>query len=220
MINPLFLNPERYEERTYWTLKDILVNLGNDTEYSDYYYNGINLADAIVEIFNRNENIEENPMIEEVTEDDQTFFVVRDIYFPLLHLLVKRYLTKYCYYTLEKTFDADKALEFVYRIVSLVNMTAPRYLTLLESYQEAQEDLLSPVTIHSGGITRFNDTPQDSGDFADDSHTTNLTEDSRDTSNDMDTKMGRLKEIESSYRNVLLDWSNEFESLFIEEENI
>ena len=205
-------NKIRYEDRYYWTFGEIL-KAGSDIE-------DFNLGQAQVL----------NVITYMLSEYGYTTSVVKEVegsivwdnanYGKVIDLVVKRFIDHYCFYTTGSEFSVDKQKNFIAKMITILEMTSPRYLKLLEVYASADAELLSPVEITSEGLTRFNDTPQDEGDFANDEHTTNLTQDSRTTTNDLDTKMGRIREIESNYNNLLLNWSNEFDSLFIEEENI
>ena len=62
--------------------------------------------------------------------------------------------------------------------------------------------------------TRFNDTPQDSGDFSDDSHTTNITQSSATTEADSGSIMERLDALYRNWRSILVDWTQEFTGIF------
>lgn len=201
-------NPIKYEERYFWSLKELII--GNAKEY--------NLgASRILDFIRTKMGDYLSPVI---TGYGLSITWTNSNYPLVLDLVVKRFKDMYCFYTNSEDYPTDEAINFIDKLLNLLYMTSPRYLKLLSIYAAADTTLLDPVEITSSGTTRFNDTPQDSGDFATDSHTTNITEDSRTTSNDLDTKMGRIREIESNYNNILLNWSNEFESLFLEEANI
>lgn len=109
----------------------------------------------------------------------------------------------------EKQEILNGVFEFVNKFTSIIRMTYDRYTKLLDIYTAERDNLLNKVE----AITRFNDTPQDSGEFSDDPHTTNITS----VKNDYDTLMGRIDEIDRAYRNVMKDWAEEFSGLFIEE---
>ena len=104
------------------------------------------------------------------------------------------------------------AQEFLIRFLGVMERSYERYALILKTYADNKADLLNKVE----SLTRFNDTPQDTGEFSDDEHTTHITS----TKNDFDTLMGRIDEIDRKYRNVLADWTREFESLFIHEESL
>ena len=199
------LNKCKYEKRFFWNLKEVLNPLGNKEGY--------NLSNAEVLSIIASMTGYSTPLINNGSWTKQEYGKVLD-------LVIKRYLDHYCFYTLSEEFSVEKQKNFIAKMLYIVEMTSPRYLKLLSIYTSEDNKLLNPVEISSEALTRFNDTPQDEGDFANDEHTTNLTEDTRSTKNDLDTPMGRIREIESNYNNLLLNWSNEFESLFLEESNI
>ena len=100
------------------------------------------------------------------------------------------------------------------RMVGLFNLTSPRYLVLLKQFNDKASDPIGKISSTSTGQTRFNDTPQDSGDFDDDSHTTNLTDSTATTESDTGSIMERLDSLYKNWRSVLRDWTNEFRGLF------
>ena len=208
-MNKIF-NPIQYEERFFWTLEELLKTHSEDWktlgEGSIRAYTKEKMSNYTGDVLTLNP-----PSLPEWKEPE---------YAKVMNLVVKRFLEHYCFYTLTEERDEKLGNRFIYKLLNVLYMTAPRYLTLLRAYESSKNDLLSPVEVESNGVSRYNDTPQDGGTFDDDPHTTNITEDSRSTKNDLDTKMGRIKEIESSYNNLLLIWSNEFEGLFLEENNI
>lgn len=215
MINPVLRNPFKYETRYYWTLQEALNSITGNTDIKDWNFNASEVLESISTMYT---NTGYFPSVVQLSGGVLVWSNTH--YEKVMDLVMKRYREHYVFWTKDDQPNPDKGEVFVSKLIYLLEMTAPRYLKLLEVYASASAQLLNPVEITSSGTTRFNDTPQDSGDFSSDSHTTNLTEDSRTTTNDLDTKMGRIREIESSYNNLLLNWSNEFDKLFIEEANI
>ena len=61
--------------------------------------------------------------------------------------------------------------------------------------------------------TKFNDTPQDGGNFIDDDHVTNSTQTK--TESDPNTIISRLTEVKNKYRDLYNDWLNDFVRTFI-----
>ena len=210
-------NPIRYEKRYFWSLDEILAPYASSPSATGYNINTYGLLNFIATEMGPYSY--SSPVVRRHYPDAYYEFTDTN-YQNVILLVLKRFKDHFCFYTDSKDYPLDKTKVFVDNLLNLLYMTSPRYLKLLSIYASADTTLLDPIEITSSGTTRFNDTPQDSGDFATDSHTTNITEDSRTTSNDLDTKMGRIREIESSYNNILLNWSNEFESLFLEEANI
>ena len=93
-------------------------------------------------------------------------------------------------------------------------MTSPYYLTLLNAYKSKENNLLDGLTTEANSLARFNDTPQNEGDFANDSHTSSTNEVEATTTADNKDVIEKLKSLKDSYNNLLLEWSNEFERLF------
>ena len=82
---------------------------------------------------------------------------------------------------------------------------------LIQNFENNKAKLLDDVK--SSSVARFNDTPQNSGDFSDDQHTSNIT--TTTSSSNVGTMMQRLNEIEDKIKQLYLDWSNEFRKFII-----
>ena len=109
---------------------------------------------------------------------------------------------------------------FMTTLLNIMNFTAEKYLTILDIYKNNKEKLLDKVQSITDSINRFNDTPQDGGDFDDDEHTSNINKAHVESGSDFNTLMARIKEIEMSYSNLMLKWTNEFDRIFLREENL
>lgn len=147
-------------------------------------------------------------------------------------LLVLNQLMRYVYsrfydiYVFKKQFEPYdfRRLEYapsgaerksVYRLfINMFNLTAPRYMVLLQQYDNKKADPIGKIVSSSSGKTRFNDTPQDTGDFDDDEHTTNITQSEATTEVDSGSIMERLDSLYRNWRSILRDWTNEFIGLF------
>lgn len=106
--------------------------------------------------------------------------------------------------------DEDIVQNFVRKLSSLYSQTADRYTTLLGLYTAQKTNLMNKVS--STSISRFNDTPQNGGDWSDDQHTSNITR--NESENDFTPVMDRIKTIQENYRNLVKDWMDEFRGLF------
>lgn len=151
----------------------------------------------------------------------------------LLQEIYRKYYSHYCF-ALRKEFGTDSQMvlddEFNEKLIHLRTMmtniffeTKDRYLLQLSLYTSEKSKLLDGVKTTTTGVGRFNDTPQNitNGDeFGDNTHISNITKSTAEAVSDVDTKMARLDEISRRYRNLLKDWVNEFDSLFIEERNV
>lgn len=82
---------------------------------------------------------------------------------------------------------------------------------LIQNLSNNKAKLLDDVK--SSSIARFNDTPQNSGDFSDDQHTSNIT--TTTNSSNVGTMMQRLNEIEDNIKQLYIDWSDEFRKFII-----
>ena len=76
-----------------------------------------------------------------------------------------------------------------------------KYSLLIQNLSNNKAKLLDDVK--SSSIARFNDTPQNSGDFSDDQHTSNITK--TENSSNVGTMMQRLNEIEDNIKQLYLD---------------
>lgn len=112
-------------------------------------------------------------------------------------------------YSLRRTFT---------KILNVLNLTIPRYIPLLQQNEIYSTNPVAPVSSETSGSTRFNDTPQDGGDFNNDAHATNVSESSSETAFDTGSIMSKLDELFRNFRSIILEWSNEFDILFLKEE--
>lgn len=110
--------------------------------------------------------------------------------------------------------------DFFSRVISILMRTYPKFNMMIKFYKNNESKLLDKIQVVSTGDDRFNDTPQEAGDFSSDEHTTNITKSTRTTSSDANTLMARLNEIQTQYRNLMADWVSRFERAYIEEINI
>lgn len=86
-----------------------------------------------------------------------------------------------------------------------------KYSLLIRNLIANKSKLLDDVK--SASISRFNDTPQNSGDFSDDQHTSTVTK--TENSSNVATMMARLNEIEDNIKQLYMDWSDEFRKFII-----
>ena len=115
--------------------------------------------------------------------------------------------------------DSDEDEDFVKKfartkvgqIMSWWQSSSDKYKLLVQNLEANKTKLLDDVK--SASISRFNDTPQNSGDFSDDPHTSNIT--TTENSSNAGTMMQRLNEIEDNIKQLYIDWSNEFRKFII-----
>ena len=115
--------------------------------------------------------------------------------------------------------DSDESEDFVKKfartkagqIMSWWQSSSEKYSLLIQNLTANKNKLLDDVK--SASISRFNDTPQNSGDFSDDNHTSTVTK--TENSSNVGTMMARLNEIEDNIKQLYIDWSNEFRKFII-----
>lgn len=133
-------------------------------------------------------------------------------------LLALRHANDYVTY-LDQVVEEDEPAsgEFDYsnfwrQFCNVYRSTQEKYVKLLTLYTAQQTHLMDEL--ESTVESRFNDTPQNGGDWSNDQHTSTIT--STTTSADPTTVMARLDEIANLYRDLVADWAEEFAPLFIQ----
>ena len=182
-------------ERTYYTLDDIRKALGgnyaqgegpyamNPESFSAFLNNCLGKAGLVL----RTGAIETNESI--------TCFL--DYIWP-------RFYLETIVYT-----DSDESEDFlekfartkVGQIFAWWTSSSEKYSMLIQNLNNNKAKLLDDVK--SSSIARFNDTPQNSGDFSDDNHTSNITK--TESSSNVGTMMQRLNEIEDNIKQLYID---------------
>lgn len=113
--------------------------------------------------------------------------------------------------------------EHLLTLVGIIMNTYDRYASILDAYSNAKSSLMNKLQDVSSGVSRYNDTPQNeeaNDEFEGDAHVTNLTKFENQMERDVMTPVARLDELTRLYNNIIKDWTNEFQSLFISEGGI
>lgn len=151
--------------------------------------------------------------------------LINDIVNALMWIVYCRHDLDYLYeivlpydeeYELQEV-DFKKAMKDV---LNVLNNTIPRYIPILQQNEYASVDPVAPVSSVTTGRTRFNDTPQNGGDYNDDAHATNVSESESEIKVDSGSLVSRLSEMFKDFRSIILDWSNEFNKCFLKEEQL
>ncbi len=135
----------------------------------------------------------------------------------VLNLIFNRFKFSYCVSVIESASEEEiifEAKKFLNNFLNILDMTSPYYLALLNAYKSKENNLLDGLKTEANSLARFNDTPQNAGDFANDNHTTSINKVEATTTADNKDVIEKLKSLKDSYKNLLLEWSNEFERLF------
>lgn len=144
----------------------------------------------------------------------------KDYINDLLNMVYSRYKDHYCISNTSEALTEEDTVKVVSKLVGIVIMTYPKYAELMKYYQSLEGQLMKQIGSSTVSVGRFNDTPQNGGDFVDDEHTSNITRSEVEVGVDGDTPIERLSEIKAKLSSILYDWSNEFDKIFIEEGNI
>ena len=100
---------------------------------------------------------------------------------------------------------------FIGPIISWMSSSDAKYSLLIKNQEDHKTKLLDQIKSQS--ISRFNDTPQNQGQYDDNAHNTNTTK--NETSTDGGTVLSRLNEIEDHLTRLYEEWSNEFRKFII-----
>lgn len=125
--------------------------------------------------------------------------------------------------------DKDKVIEVFNNLLTQLANTFPRYNELCTYYNDSVGELMKKIeststsSTESSNLQKHSDTPQNEGDWLADTHTTDINKTNYDNdttienSTEKDSPIVRINEIQTQYRNVLLEWTNELEKCFYEE---
>lgn len=151
--------------------------------------------------------------------------LINDIVNALMWLVYCRHDLDYLY-EIVLPYDEDYELQEVdFRkamkdVLNVLNNTLPRYIPMLQQNEYASTDPVRPVSSVTSGKTRFNDTPQNGGDYNNDPHATNVSESESQVQVDSGSLVSRLSEMFKDFRSIMLDWTNEFNKCFLKEEQL
>lgn len=193
-----------YYERTYYTLDDIRVEVGlYPTAKGPYTMSNMTLSRFLKACLSE-AGYDTLPTETETNEANTCF---------------KEYIWPRFYQEAIIYADLDKNEDFVEKfcrtkvgqIMSWWTSSSEKYSLLIQNLTANKSKLLDDVK--SASVSRFNDTPQNSGDFSDDQHTSTITK--TENSSNVGTMMARLNEIEDNIKQLYMDWSDEFRKFII-----
>lgn len=142
----------------------------------------------------------------------------------LLERIYCTYYNHYCIKTEDATLKVEDVIIWLRKLVNIILNTYDRYAVLLKAYDDNKNKLMDKIKSVTTGIAVFNDTPQNAGtdeEFGDDTtHRTNINKNRGESETDGNTLILRIKEIDDSFRNMMMIWLHEFDKIFYEEGNI
>lgn len=195
----------RWNKSVYWSLGDVAA-LEDDTWFPNTS-NSLNMST----IMNKYGLVLEDSSNDKVTLFNQLMRIIFDRFYECS--VYKKLISIFVDET-QVTITASQLKYIWSQFVGMFNLTAPRYIPLLKSYKANEENPIAQVESTTTGLNRFNDTPQNEGDFDSDEHTTNITQNEVKVTADSGSVVERLDALYKNWRSILRDWSNEFRCLF------
>lgn len=224
-MNELYLNKCLFEKEYWWKFSNFLSYFfdGNIKNEKD------KLIPATPEEFHRqlSDNMYFNVISQypELCVADGEDLTIKQPVCDIFVLLMKRFADHYVFKTKtdSETEAQEEAYKFAKKLFNVIEYTYKKYSKIIELYNSNYNDLMKQLESTTESGSRFNDTPQSAEvdlSFEENQFTTNLTKTKQVTRTDSNTPIAKIEEIWQNYRKVILEWLNEFESLFVEENNV
>ena len=180
-------------ERTYYTLDDIRITVNINASAKGPYAMQDPLSNFMRLVF---QDVGYVPLLG-LTEPAEAVTCFKQYIWPRFYQEAIIYV------------DSDESEDFVEKfartkagqIMSWWISSSEKYSLLIQNLEANKSKLLDDVK--SSSIARFNDTPQNSGDFSDDNHTSTITK--TENSSNVGTMMQRLNEIEDNIKQLYID---------------
>lgn len=202
----------KYLYKYYYDLTDLFEYIMREpyTNYPGLYSGEQNVYSGLVNSFGETNLLS--------AQMDTYVSILFNEYLVPYHLFDTIIISPYEYPDLQnKTYDTfDKEWhKWFGKFLAIFNRTQSKYIKLITLYEAEANNLMQDIKTLS--INRYNDTPQNSGDYSDDSHTSTINK--HETSTPLVTKMARLEEIRRYWRDIYEEWAKEFRGIFIEGAN-
>mgnify|MGYP006988848207 CR=1 FL=1 len=156
---------------------------------------------------------------------DEEEFTYLDYVAEFLNEFYNRYY-KYTSISIYSDDELNDALDdFRIRFLNALNLTYPKYKILVKLYKDNESNLLKGLTrtysdesaTSGSSNNRFNDTPQNGGDYSDDPHTSSINQiDTAAESNlehveeyNNEYLIDRLNKVRDNLSNIFAKWENE-----------
>lgn len=196
------------------TFRDIIVYYINRKEVNAQF----SMSQLLNSIQYTNEYIDEDPF-DLVGVNIKSFNHADDDY-NLLSAIYGRYSDEIVYYATSKINNENeehklKLAKFLNKLLDVYQYVSDKYITLLTYYGEKRNSLLDGIKVITDSINKFNDTPVVEGSYLSDNFVTNISSNKTTLSNEKDTLIMRLAEIQDHYKEVYKDFINEFKRIFI-----
>ena len=108
--------------------------------------------------------------------------------------------------------DSEKVFSnFIGPIIAWMSSSDAKFSILIKNQEDNKTKLLEQIKSQS--VQRYNDTPQNQGEYDDNAHNTTTTK--TEAYSDGGTVLSRLNEIEDNLKRLYENWSNEFRRFII-----
>ena len=111
--------------------------------------------------------------------------------------------------------NIEATREFWKNFYLIWNRSHVYYEKLIELQEGNEAKIMDQIASSTESENRFNDTPDQSGDYSTADYTTNITKAKVTSKTDGDTVLGRLEEVRRRFTDFYRAWANEFKDLFI-----
>lgn len=223
-MNELFLNKCYFEKEYWWKFANVLSYIHDHAILLelDFINEDRDVGEWGSEWF---KELLENQYPFAVQYDSEDNMLLKQEIYDLFRLLQKRFSQHYVFATRAESADEaqSEAQKWTKKMLNVAEYTYKKYSKIIELYNSNYNDLMKQLESTSETGSRFNDTPQSAEvnlSFEENQFTTNLTKIKNVTRTDSNTPIVKIEEIWQNYRKVILEWLNEFESLFVEENNL
>lgn len=111
--------------------------------------------------------------------------------------------------------NVEATRDFWKNFYTVWNRSHIYYEKLIELQAANEAKFLDQIASSTESENRFNDTPDQSGDYSTADYTSNITKAKITSKTDGDTVLGRLEEVRRRFTDFYRAWANEFKDLFI-----
>ena len=150
--------------------------------------------------------------------------LLNDIINALMGIVYNRHAEDYIAWvdgTDDESEDMNRAMyQALSKLINIIDLTLPKYTPILQQNEIYSTAPIGPISSSSTGETKFNDTPQNIGEYGDIDHTTNISNSKSESLVDTGSIMERLSALYKDFKSIILEWSNEFNQLFLKEGQI
>ena len=138
----------------------------------------------------------------------------------VMDVVFDRQYDNYLYKSESDTLTTDDFKKAINKVINVMNLTLPKYLPLIYQVEQLYQDALAKLESVSESFSRFNDTPQeeqDETDFNTEEYATNMGKSKSVNKVDSGSPVDRVDALRTKWKSIILEWSNEFDMLFIDE---